>query len=339
MIPFYDNIITKENFNEIYTYDGVSIKIVKNENNVIISFKNTYPSNFFYFIDKNNNYYLSLNEDLLASYLKDNNISEITYNKEYIYWENKKVTDKENWATCDLSCNKYYQINRISKLWEEIKIFSNCHFEVKYYDYNNILLHDINFNDSKDIIINWIIKYKNIIKNIDENNLIVELSAGLDSRALTAFWRYNDKKYIIYSKNDDDELNIVNLLKDKLPIKKLLTSKKGISGITLSGLGNPSHDGDLNHYLFFQENYRGVHCAKHLIKDICPYCDKDYLRIKENYYHQLKYFISYLLSKDLINIPYLTTRKGPFNFSKKNIDEYESIIKSWNINIYDLLNE
>lgn len=128
---------------------------------------------------------------------------------------------------------------------------------------------------------NWLQKYQTWINEIYtkyNKKLIVELSTGFDTRTWTDFWNQNDvikDDYIIYTKDDKEEVKILNLHIDRMGImkEKVLNSKQGVSGITLSGIGNAfceSGSKDLLklHLSFGFYEYFSV---KHMIKDIVPF--------------------------------------------------------------------
>lgn len=324
MIPFFDYVVTTDNYDKVESFENISIKITKNDNNVNIYFKNTFPSNFFYYKDNNGKMYLSLIEKKLAQYLKDNNICNVTHNQDYDDWVDMKKNDKLHWSTGLLKVNVYNEIQRIYKLWENIIIYPDCSFDVNYVKDTEIAT--IPIRESGDILKTWIIKYKEIFNSISPNNFIFELSAGLDSRAFSYFWKDNPK-YRLYSKNDDLELPIVkNLLKYMNVSNELLTSKKGVKGITVSGIGNSSKS--FNDRDIF-EHYAGIHHSKHLIKDVCPYLDRDFLKIYGDYPQQVKLVVQLLLVPQYISIPYITWINRKFNFTTNKIREIRTIIDKW----------
>lgn len=331
-IPFYDYVVTKDIFNEIESFENISIQITKTENNIIIQFKNTFPSNLFYYIDEDGKYYLSLLEDNLATYLKENNICEVKDNPEYQAWIDLKKADKMNWSTGLLKTNKYIPIKRIYKLWNKIIVNPDCTFDVDYIIDDEIAT--VPIRNAGEIIKNWIIKYRDIFRSHNPQDFIFELSAGLDSRALTWFWRYNSEQYRVYSKVHKDELPIAKEVAKRLPIGEFMTSKKGINGITVSGIGNSSKS--FNDRDIF-EHYAGIHHSKHLIKDVCPYLDRDFLKVYGDYPQQVKLVIQILLAEDLIDIPYMTWMDKHFWFTENSIRECKTIINKWlKINIDDL---
>lgn len=329
-LPFFDYVVTIDNYNKIESCENFNLKIKKFFNYIELSFKNTYSSNFFYYIDKNDKKYLSLSEDNLAKYLLENNIVfELHINEEYENWKNRKIEDKANWSVAQLKTNKYEEIQRIYKLWDSIKVYSDCSFDVTYCE----LLDRVDIDNAKDLIIDWIIRYKDIFSYIKENNIsiIPELSAGLDSRALTYFWRDN-KNVNVYSKNDKKELEYVNKLIEIIKPNIYINNKDYTYGITISGLGNGNYNRDQRSIL---ENYNGIHCAKHNVKDICPYFDKQYLRLTSSIYNHFdfKIFLQLLLCNDLINIPYITSCTNYFIIDEQNSIKAREIFEKLNINL------
>lgn len=329
-LPFFDYVVTIDNYDKIESCENFNLKIKKFFNYIELSFKNTYSSNFFYYIDKNDKKYLSLSEDNLAKYLLENNIVlELHINKEYENWKIRKIEDKANWSITQLNTNKYEEIKRISELWKSIKIYSDCSFNITYCK----MLDNIDIDNSKDLLINWIIKYKDIFSYIKENNIniIPELSAGLDSRVLTYFWRDN-KNVNVYSKNDKKELEYVNKLIEIIKPNTYINNKDYTYGITISGQGNGSYNQDIEHLI---KNFDGSHNSKHIVKDICPFLDKQYLRLTSHIYNvfDFKIFLQFLLCKDLCNIPYITRYANKFIIDEQNSIKAREIFEKLNINL------
>lgn len=283
MIPFYDYVVTEANYGDVTEFENHNLRISRVDEGIKIEFKNTYPSNLFFYEKA-----YSLNEEKLADYLRERGI-EVTIDEEYKAWERKKIEDKKRWGIRQLKVNKYKEIGRVCRLWEYIIIRSDMTMDVKFYD--SISIGTIPINQSANIIKRWIEKYKSILSTIPAENLIWELSAGYDSRALTYFYPEGAN---VYSK-DCFEYNIAEEVCKRIGAH--ISSKKGSGKITVRGTGNFKI---LDICLF--ENWIGALHSKNLVKDICPYLDMDYLRINGN----IKKALNILLCPQLTDIPYFT---------------------------------
>lgn len=322
-IPFFDYVVSEENFNEVESYHNFNFVVEKKEKCFEIHFVNNIPANMHYFVF-NGKYSYCINEELLADYIRNKGI-ELSINSNWQQFQNmkKKYDDK-------LKHNKYNEIQRI-ELYDKLTVYVD-HFDViKITD-----LFSINLKDAGDIIRNWIEKYEKLISE-HSSHLCVELSAGLDTRSLAHFWK-DDKIYKIYTKNDPDEVPIVRkLCATHFPNAKLAIGVKGNNNdneiITLSGKGadmfvikkrkaNPS---------FYKNNICNNN-FKHLVKNICPYLDRDLARINPNGTN-FKVIMQYLLVPEYMDIPYKTFKRRPFIFTEKMRKDAYDVIKRWGFTI------
>ena len=303
-IPFFDYVVTKDNFYSVEDFENHNIIISHEKGGIQIKFKMTYPTNFF-FVDGA----CSLDEELLANYLRTTSKG-ITINKDFITWERKKVEDKPNWSIRQLEVNRYNEINRISCLWDNLIVHPDLTFEVMYY--KNIPLNTIPINESKELFKRWIKRYENLFSSIEGNNLVWELSAGLDSRALTHFYH---KPTLVFSQ-DTFEFPTAEMLCQRLGVD--ITKEKPYDRICVHGIGNfrVLTIGTL-------ENWVGCLHTKHLVKDVCPYLDKEFLMLSG----EVKKILNVLLCPELIDIPYFTFCDRPYVFSDKIISETKNKIK------------
>ena len=64
----------------------------------------------------------------------------------------------------------------------------------------------------------------------------------------------------------------------------------------------------------------GLNSVKHIVSNIVPFCDKEYMKISTSYDSiKLKYFVTYLLTKDNITLntlPYITLKHKIYDKTK-----------------------
>lgn len=296
MIPLWDTIFTNKEIlndnkfqliNNVKNFENINLKIERNESNIEISFKLTYSVNIF-IVNDNKYYYVSFNPKLLLEYFSEDHIV-----RHYAFFD-KLILNKD-----------IYKFT---------------------YSKNELYVIPINSSEGINIIKNWINRYINIVQNITPSNLNIEMSAGIDTRVLSYFWRNTNNEYLVYTKNDPDEyedaVNVINYINDNFLVSLNTTSEKNNlkSHIVLNG-GNIIHGlyRTTSVYDFYNviNNPFKSQKAKHIIKDICPYYDKDYLKIKCEYPGQLKIvLLKYLCEeKDLIKLPIKS-------FERKNLNPF-----------------
>ena len=319
---YHQIIFSSDNFDQIENINGFNFSVNKENNKVIIKFINTYSTNFFYY-KYGNRYWLSFDEQTLADYLIKHNLIKGIIDDRYI--ESNKITIIKFY-------NKYPEITCEDKFFSTLELYKD-HFNVNYC-FSKMLY--IPIRECGTIVQNWINKYKTYIGSLDPEDLIMEISGGIDTRTLTYFWRNTGKKYYIYTKNDPNELPEALEVIKKLPCKEYTSEKESPikdNKIILSGMCNIS----VNHFtdLYDFRNYIGNRRITRIVNDLVPYYDKEYLQIKGDYVTQLKTTINYLLCKpdNLHLLPYKTFRKELFTFDEKTIEKCEEIIKCWDVKI------
>ena len=318
MTPFFDTYISNTNFDEINSYQNHNLVINKTDTEIIIYFKYTYSVNVWIYKHKND-FYLCINHKILENKFGENNL--LNYNN---YW-NKLIITKYNYEFIE----------------------------------DNIDAIDVQLNTTEAgiIINNWINKYKNIINKIDTNNLLCEVSAGLDTRALSYFWRNNNQKYNVYTKDDDlelkESLDVINLL----PFNHIYIGKreKLPSNVYKLNGTSPNVENKYNIYKDTISNSKYSNKVKHIICNIVPFCDKEYMKLSPIYDGiKLKYFITYLLTKnsELNKLPYITLKhkiydktkyfnnailisnsQKKFTYNDELISKCEELINIWNITL------
>lgn len=323
-IPFFDYVVSEENFNEVESYCNFNFVVEKRENCFEIHFVNHVPANMHYYV-LDGKYSYCINEELLADYLRGKGV-ELTINDNWQTFQNK-----EKKRDGDLKHNKYNEIQRIT-LYDKLTVYID-HFEVvEITD-----LFSVDLKEAGDIVRNWIAKYEKLIGE-HQSHLCVELSSGLDTRSLAHFWK-DDQIYEIYTKNDPEEIPIVQELCAKhFPKAKLVIGTKDCEHsddnvVVLSGKGADifvvkSRIGD-------PEFYRNSICnnkSKHLVKYICPYLDRDLARIKPNGVN-LKIVMQYLLVPEYMDVPYKTFKRESFVFTREMRKVAHDVMEAWGFTI------
>lgn len=302
-IPLLDYYISNENFNTIKDFENFNLVVKRIDNYIKIYFKLTYSIDIF-IANESNNFYIFFNPEFCKEF-NENNI----------------VLNKNLWKELYIYKDHYEFINDNSNKFEDI---------------------ELNSYEAKQIIFNWIKKYKYIISNINPNNLVIDLSAGFDTRALTYFWKDNNQKYSIYTKPDERELIEALTIINQLPYKEYaynFDEFKYIDNtnyIRLTGGSNIHRNkyvdkecwlNEIGNPLFQQKKW--YNC----LVNLCPYYDKEYLRIYSKELSKLKkIFINYFLLKDcnLYKYPYKSFKKEFFQFNDFWIKKCENIITNWN---------
>ena len=64
---------------------------------------------------------------------------------------------------------------------------------------------------------------------------------------------------------------------------------------------------------------------------ICPYLDKEFVKIKPEYLNQLKIVMQYLLAGDIMDVPYKSFRRDDFLFTDDMEIEAKRIISYWGL--------
>ena len=181
-IPFLDTILSNENFNEIKSFENYNLKIEKIQDRIEISYKLTYSTNVFIY-EYENKYWLTLNpNNLYKKFGKEINLIR------YKYFYKKLILTKDNYKFI-IDDNELYSIPLDS--YKGLQILKN-----------------------------WINKYTKLIQQIPQENLIIEMSAGIDTRVLSYFWRNTNNSYYIYTKQRQTEYqyacNVISYINERI---------------------------------------------------------------------------------------------------------------------------
>ena len=335
MHSLYKNfIIHLDNFGkEWLNYENTNIKIIYKNNYYEIEIKNTI-SPCIYYISINNLLIYSFNEELIADYIKSNNLCIL---HEY---EIRKVND--------LKLNNHYkEINIECNDYKKIYLYKDSYS----YDKIDETLFSIPIENSEYIIKEWINTYQNIFDKY-KDDLCIELTAGLDSRMLTYFWRhYKCNKLHIWTHNmlkyDINEAKFVatNLL-HVLPIYSYYIKYKNFDYLyNLSGKNGSVYELS-NKFLsltYLQNRFK-IESNNKLLDSIVPFLDRKLLQVKANKNKEFKFLLFYILSNNTLrNIPFVTciatTDNNHIfnNFNELienfgfNEDYFKNIIKDWDL--------
>lgn len=277
-VPFFNDIISSDKFDEIEDFENYNLNIKKINDTVEISFKNTYSTNVFIY-ENNNKYWMCLNPYVMYEHFNKEDII-VHYNA-----FKKLILTKDNYTFID--------------------------------DENTMWSVDILSDEAIDILNKWIVKYKNIIQNIDPKEFIIEQSSGIDTRILTYFWRNTGKTYdmftILRKGEIEHSMDVINYLNDNFPSKSKVYNdyndiNKKCPSLCLCGLNLVNGENEMTEFESFEKLCKernnmttesfSFHFVKHQICDIQPFVDKEYLKIKGEFNGQLKLVLFDILASE-----------------------------------------
>ena len=299
--------------------------------------------------------YCRVGEDFIFD-LADDDIREFV--KEHYPDDYYKDVVEEPYSRFKPSVKKDYNMNHVEYIenWSEVRISFDGTFVKKDYP---LKPYTVELKDAYDILHKLFVKYKKIVNRlIDNNQFIPTLTAGVDTRALSALWR--DRKLDTYFSKvvKDDGKNQVELGEADYETAKAVAERIGLknhvdtpSGFrTLSGMYTESvrnlyglEVNDLRFiYKFIQHQIRG-----HF--NIYIFTDDLFLTIKQPGPFVFRALILMILCPDLLDLPFVGTQgmwnryKRPYYFYeeyKDYIDEAQSIIEYWGKEkVENILNE
>lgn len=273
-IPLWDTYLSNENFDEITDFENFNLLIKRIDDHVDVIFKHTYSPNIF-ICENSGFYYLCVNYKVLTNVgVQENNIKR----------------EREFFNTLRLY-KDHYEFEYLKS--DSIGI---CYYED--YDENPIFFDYINL---------WVNKYVYIISKINPEDLYIEMSAGIDTRILSYFWRYNPYTYDVYTKPNSEETEtakkIIQFLNDNYRCTLNITTKKNnskkkfsLSGASLiNGYFAKTTSDDFKDII---GNSLACNKAKHIVCGICPFYDKLLLSLKGDFPGQIKLLLYYLLCED-----------------------------------------
>lgn len=294
------NILSNENFDDIESYENLNLKIDKFNDHIEIIFKLTYSTNIFIY-ENDNYYYLSFHHKQIFEKFGEKNV------KRYYNFFNKLILYKDHYEIIEDTNISLYSVSIFSD--EGIKILKD-----------------------------WINKYTKIIQNINPDNLCIELSGGIDTRILSYFWRNTNNTYTVYTKNDPNEvneaINVINYINENFPVtintvvgNKSEKYTSNSNYVNLNG-GNILHglcfSNDVKYKMNINDFYNNINnsChsnkSKHIILDICPFYDKEYLKLKGEYDGQIKVLLLFYLCKEknLYKLPIKSFKRELFDITE-----------------------
>ena len=301
--PLWDFYLSNENFDKIKDFENFNLSVKRIEDHIEVEFKHTYSPNIWIYKDFSDGYkyYLCVNHQTLIDAGFD---------------ENKLERER----------------NFFSKLY----LYKDW-FKFEYIKRDKLFIWQKGEGHYLKVIKKWTQKYTDFIKSLDPKDIRLELSAGLDTRILSYFWRYNPVTYTVYTKPNKDETELakktIQFINDNFPCNLQITeNKKGIPcKYELNGAS-------IIHGYFVKTtrkdfkdvigNSKASNKAKHIVKDICPFYDKEILRLKGDYPGQVKLVLYYLLckDKDLYRQPVMSFTRSPYIFDD-NLTEFIRVNK------------
>lgn len=294
MKQLWDNYISNKNLDEFEDWESVNLYIKKNNDSVEVSFKNTYSVNIFSY-EEGSDFYLSFNPNTLID-----------------KFGKYTIRHKDLFSKLIITKDKYS-------------------FEFSEHTVGTVRDRS---EEAGQIIQNWVDKYRKIIFDIDPSEMIMEVSAGFDTRNLTYLWRYNGNKYDIYTKNDPDEVNEALQVIALLPRNHVYVGNKPLNRITLSGANIISRSVLFNINTMWCDkiaNPEYCHKSYHILYGITPYYDKEYLKIYCRIPTQLKFVLAYLFTKDhpLFKIPYMSFMREHVKIDRRFESKVMFVISKW----------
>lgn len=293
--PLWDKYLSNENFKKIKDFENMNLSIKRVDNHIEVKFKLTYSPNM-YIYEQDGLYYMCVNHQTLI---------------DAGFPEDKLKREREFFKTL--------------YLYED-------HYEFDWVKKDRLYHYKKGEGNFLRLIRVWAKRYTEIIRNIDPQDIRIEMSAGLDTRILSYFWRYNPYNYTVYTKPGKDETELakktIQFVNDNFPCNlNVITDKKGVpckyelnGGSIIHGYFIPTTRNDFKDII---GNSKACNKAKHIVKDICPFYDKDILKLRGDYPGQVKLLLYYLLckDKDLYRQPVMSFTRSPYIFDD-NLTEF-----------------
>ncbi len=294
----WDDYLSNENFDKIKDFENFNLSIHRVNDCIEIKFKHTYSVNTWIY-EKDNDYYICFNHQaLLDAGFPENDL--------------KRERD-------------FFKVLRLYK----------DHYVFDWLKVDRIYHYKKGNGNFLRLIKKWSTKYRTIISDIDPKDIRIEMSAGLDTRILSYFWRYNKKKYTVYTKANKPETELaiktIQYVNDNFPCEcEIITSKKGLpckqelnGGSIIHGYFVPTTRKDFKDVI---GNSKACNKAKHIVRDICPFYDKDILKLRGDWAGQVKLILFYLLcyDKDLYKQPVMSFSKSSYVFDE-NLTEFTRV--------------
>lgn len=327
MIPFVDFVVGSNRLSEIENFNGYNFSITNKIQSVEIEFYTSISPALYSYFDGTDRFYC-FNEELLAEHYRTHMNKDISPCWKWNFWETHKwdkVNNKEHRES--LAWHKYEEFEFFT-LFKSIELTPITYSLKEFRD-----LFSVPIDEAKDIVINWISRYKSIINNIflDGYTLCPDLSAGIDTRTITYFWRYYANKIKVHTKFDKIEYPIVTQLADRLGINELVENLPDKS-IGISGKGAVS---GMPQYRFildgYYKHYLPIAKWDQLLFKLCPFLDMELLKIKLDSPYQLKNSLNILLANDLIDIPIISHDLLPYYFDDNDFKEAERLGNLWGL--------
>ena len=293
--PLWDFYLSNKDFDKIKDFENFNLSVKRIDDHIEVKFKLTYSPNIWIY-EQDGMYYLCVNHKTLID----------------------AGFDEE-------------QFKREREFFKTLYLYKD-HYKFDWVKRDRIYHYKKGSGNFLRLIKLWTKKYTEIIRSINPQDIRLEMSAGLDTRILSYFWRYNPYTYTVYTKPDKPETELakktIQFINDNFPCTlNVVTEKKDMhpkyelnGGSIIHGYFVPTTRKDFKDII---GNSKASNKAKHIVKDICPFYDKDILKLYGDYAGQVKLLLYYLLcqDKDLYRQPVMSFTRSPYIFDD-NLTEF-----------------
>jgi len=347
-----DEIYTKIELDKTFLIDNESVEgietveklhyqynIYKENNFVILESPNILKPSVYYF--KQGNYFALSNSVVrLIHHIESKGFtpiidSELLKNWFKIYGKDNGDGTSRVTTSVSLKIIEPFENIKIIRNWTRIKV-NESSISIEEVDVSKYLA--VPIKDSFEILNKWISKYKNYLS---KNRYMPTLTAGIDSRILTYFWRDDESIKTVRCKKQksythhyyDGYLATYVLNKLKRDDIKLIEKK---NAPLLSGYGTEvyrchnkySTEQRINKFTNHLNCYSAIFYTSHTY----PFLDDLFIRIAPEEKDLLHTCLLLWLAPDLLDIPFHTIEDMPiYRTDKLPLRKAEQILKIWGI--------
>jgi len=320
--------ITNFNFNSVNDYESLNLieqnsRIYghKHQDDKIIFEANFVACPCIYYVRQDDLFCFSFDVDQVVEFAQQHNIPLTD-----TYDNLKDISDNIRSHIKSSIMKRYkYNINYIEK-WKKVTLDNKGNFKIEE---NNFIPFQLEIKYNYSLFKKWVIKYKKLVTNlINKNKFIPTITAGLDTRALTAFYRdrIKDINYYYLTAIKGDGKNNVNKGLKEVEIADKVAKKIGLLGerveflnikdkeyITLSGQFNEninSYDNPNDPdwiYKFLQHAWGNTSDYRYDYQ-LLPFLDDDWLIFKQDFENKelQRCLFMLLFASDILHIPFIS---------------------------------